>query len=148
MYRYGCVIVRVVDGDTVVVDIDLGFHTWLREQFVRLYGIDTPELRSRDADERVVARMARDRVVELLPPGSRAVVETELRSADKYGRILGTFYVPWHDGSDVTVDVSVNELLVRERLAVRYLGQSKAEVAEAHLGNRLVLLGSGVDASL
>ena len=48
MYEYRCRIDRVVDGDTVDVDIDLGFGVWLREERVRMYGIDTPESRTRD----------------------------------------------------------------------------------------------------
>ena len=52
MYEYRCRIDRVVDGDTVDVDIDLGFGVWLREERVRMYGIDTPESRTRDLVEK------------------------------------------------------------------------------------------------
>ena len=52
MYEYRVDIVRVVDGDTVDVDIDLGFGVWLKKQRVRLYGIDTPESRTRDLNEK------------------------------------------------------------------------------------------------
>ena len=52
MYEYRCRIDRVVDGDTVDVDIDLGFGVWLRKERVRMYGIDTPESRTRDLEEK------------------------------------------------------------------------------------------------
>ena len=52
MYEYKCKVVRVVDGDTVDVDIDLGFDVWLSKQRVRLYGVDTPESRTRDKEEK------------------------------------------------------------------------------------------------
>ena len=53
MYEYNCKIVKVVDGDTVDVDIDLGFGVWLRDQRIRLYGIDTPESRTSDPFEKL-----------------------------------------------------------------------------------------------
>ena len=52
MYEYRCKVVRVIDGDTVDVDIDLGFGVWLHKERVRLYGIDTPESRTRDLEEK------------------------------------------------------------------------------------------------
>ena len=58
MYEYRCRIDRVVDGDTVDVDIDLGFGVWMKKQRIRLYGVDTPESRTRDAEEKVFGNMA------------------------------------------------------------------------------------------
>ena len=52
MHEYKCTMLRVVDGDTVDVDIDLGFGVWMRKQRIRLYGIDTPESRTRDLEEK------------------------------------------------------------------------------------------------
>jgi micrococcal nuclease len=52
MYEYRCKIVKIIDGDTVDVDIDLGFGVWLHKERVRLYGIDTPESMTRDFDEK------------------------------------------------------------------------------------------------
>ena len=60
MYEYRAKIRRVVDGDTVDVDIDLGFGVWLKKQRVRLYGIDTPESRTRDLDEKKFGLMAKE----------------------------------------------------------------------------------------
>jgi len=59
MYEYNCKIVRVVDGDTVDVDIDLGFDTWRCGERIRLYGIDTPECRTRDAEEKAAGLLAK-----------------------------------------------------------------------------------------
>ena len=58
MHEYKVEVLRVVDGDTVDVDIDLGFSTWLKKQRIRLYGIDTPETRTRDLDEKKYGKMA------------------------------------------------------------------------------------------
>ena len=59
MYQYRCQILRVVDGDTVDIDIDLGFGVWMRKQRVRLYGVDTPESRTRDLEEKKFGMMAK-----------------------------------------------------------------------------------------
>ena len=56
MYEYKCKMVRVVDGDTVDVDIDLGFGVWMRKQRIRMYGIDTPESRTSDKVEKVYGK--------------------------------------------------------------------------------------------
>jgi len=88
------------DGDTLTLDIDLGFGVWLRGQAVRLAGIDTPEINSRDAAIRTRALAARDRVRALCPLGLEVTL-TSLRydSREKYGRILGSVQLP--DGSDL-----------------------------------------------
>ena len=59
MYEYRCKIRRVIDGDTVDIDIDLGFGVWLKEERVRLFGVDTPESRTRDKQEKVMVKMLR-----------------------------------------------------------------------------------------
>ena len=126
MYEYGCEIVRVYDGDTVTIDLDLGFGIWVKGRGVRVAGIDTPELRTRDLREKRYGYKARDRMLELLPVGSRQVVRTYSPKPDKYGRVLGNFVV----GDDVA-----SELLIAERLAVRYEGQNKADIEAAHQAN-------------
>ena len=83
MYEYKCKILRVVDGDTVDVDIDLGFGVWMHKERVRINGIDTPESRTRDKEEKVFGLAAKERVKELLPIGSMQVLKTEI---DKSGK--------------------------------------------------------------
>ena len=131
MFEYGCKIVRVVDGDTVDVDIDLGFDVWLRKQRIRLYGVDTPESRTRDKEEKVYGLMAKEFVQKQLPLGSDQILRTRM---DDSRRILGEFVirVPSHLGDDTTV----NQLLIDTNNAVAYHGQSKEEIAEGHLENR------------
>ena len=64
MFEYKCKLVKVVDGDTVDVDIDLGFGVWLQNQRIRLYGIDAPESRTSDAEEKKYGLAAKERMQE------------------------------------------------------------------------------------
>ena len=132
MYEYGCRIVNVYDGDTVTVDIDLGFGVWLRNRGVRVGGIDTPELRTRNKREKAFGYRARDRMRELLPKDSRQVLRTYSPKPDKYGRVLGNFVLDFDDGGP---SETASEVLIAERLAVRYEGQSKDDIKAAHLAN-------------
>ena len=93
MYEYNCKIDRVVDGDTVDVDIDLGFDVWMLKQRIRLYGVDTPESRTRDAEEKVFGNLAKNFVQVRLPVGSNQVLRTKLDGKGKFGRILGEFVI-------------------------------------------------------
>ena len=76
MYEYRCKIVKVIDGDTVDVDIDLGFGVWLHKERVRLYGIDTPESRTRDLEEKKYGLMDKKLVLTLMPIGSMKILIT------------------------------------------------------------------------
>lgn len=131
MYEYKCNIIRVVDGDTVDVDIDLGFGVWLKKQRIRLYGIDTPESRTRDKVEKKFGLMAKDYLVSHL--GETSTLRTKKDGRGKFGRILGEFVV-----YDPATDAyrSVNEMLVESHHAVAYHGQSKKDIEEEHLKNR------------
>ena len=133
MYEYPCKIVRVVDGDTVDVDIDLGFSHWIHNERIRLYGVDTPECRTRDAEEKAAGLLAKEFVEEALHVGGTYTLTTKEKG--KFGRYLGTIYL--------TDKTSINAALVKERLAVPYFGQSKVRVKEAHLANRLFLKEKG-----
>ena len=130
MYEYRCKVTRVVDGDTVDVDIDLGFGVWLHKERVRIYGIDTPESRTRDLEEKKYGLAAKECVKEFVRDkgGSNIVLRTRKYDAKgKFGRILG----------DIIVDhVSMSDTMIKEHHAVPYYGQSKEEIAEAHLKNR------------
>ena len=140
MYEYKCKILRVVDGDTVDVDIDLGFGVWMHKERVRMMGIDTPESRKRDRVEKAFGLASKDRLKELLPIGSIQVLKTEIdRSGEdkkgKFGRILGDFLVD--DNRRCT------DILVEEGHAVAYFGGSKDAVDAQHMANRTRLLENG-----
>ncbi len=68
MYTYKMELVRVVDGDTVDVNIDLGFGVWLKKQRIRLRGLDTPESRTRDAEEKRFGLLAKEKLESLITP--------------------------------------------------------------------------------
>ena len=133
MYEYQCKIVRVVDGDTTDVDIDLGFGVWMKKQRVRFYGVDTPESRTSDKKEKVYGLAAKHFVESYLPKDSRQVLRTRKDSVGKYGRILGEFVV--FDGSNDR-ETTLNQLLIDTHNAVEYFGQSKEDIAEEHIKNR------------
>jgi|TARA_R110001583_G_scaffold117599_2_gene268733 micrococcal nuclease len=138
MYEYPCKIVKVIDGDTVDVDIDLGFGVWLKKQRIRLYGIDTPESRTSDKEEKVYGLMAKGFVLNHLPLESMQVLRTRKDGKGKYGRILGEFIYNYeYDG--VEIKSTVNEELIKTHNAVRYHGQSKDDIAAEHLANRELL---------
>ena len=136
MYEYRCKIDRVVDGDTVDVDIDLGFGIWLRKERVRLYGIDTPESRTRDLEEKKYGLAAKSFVQDLLPVGSMQTLRTRKDDKGKFGRILGEFVV-----YDTLVDAlrTLNQIMIDRHYGVEYHGQSKNDIAEEHLRNRELL---------
>ena len=140
MYEYKCKILRVVDGDTVDVDIDLGFGVWMHKERVRMMGIDTPESRTRDKVEKAFGLASKDRLKELLPIGSISILKTEIdRSGEdkkgKFGRILGDFFIE---------DKRATDILIEEGHAVAYFGGSKDEITMKHMANREKLLREGV----
>lgn len=116
MFEYNAKVLRVVDGDTIDVDIDLGFGVWLKKQRIRFYGIDTPETRTRDLEEKKKGLAAKHFVELACPVGSTV----KLRSHDrgKFGRILGEIIVPDSNYNNCTL----NEILVREGHAEEYFG--------------------------
>ena len=131
MYEYNCKIVRIIDGDTVDVDIDLGFAVWLNKQRIRLFGVDTPESRTRDAEEKKFGILAKNFVKGRLPVGSMQILRTRMDdSRGKFGRILGEF---------VLEETTLNQLLIVTNNGVPYFGQSKEEIEKAHLENRRII---------
>ena len=131
MYEYRCKLRKVVDGDTVDIDIDLGFGVWLQDERVRLYGIDTPESRTRDLEEKKYGLAAKEYVENFLDDKWLTLKTKEYDSKGKFGRILGEL---WRTSS--YADKSLNDYLVEKHHAVPYLGQSKEDIAEQHLLNR------------
>ena len=131
MYEYSCKIVRVVDGDTVDVDIDLGFGVWMHKQRIRMYGIDTPESRTRDLEEKKFGLMAKEIVKKWVPEGSTQTLITRKDKSGKYGRILGSFKIVFEEE-----ETTLNECMVKYKYGVEYFGQSKKDIEEEHIRNR------------
>ena len=155
MYEYHCKILKVVDGDTVDVDIDLGFGVWLKKERVRVNGIYTPESRTRDKQEKKFGLISKNRVKQLLPVGSTQILKTESdRNGEdkkgKFGRILGDFVFNKPVSNDDKIPileiegVRLSDVLIDENMAVRYHGQSKGDIAEEHIKNREVLISRGL----
>ena len=137
MHEYKCKITRVVDGDTVDVDIDLGFGVWMLKQRIRMYGIDTPESRTRDLEEKKYGLAAKDFLVKWTNAGG-LVLKTHKDGKGKFGRILGKFKV--HE-PNLDRYVILNEFMVDNHYAVEYHGQSKYDIDEEHMKNREKLDG-------
>ena len=137
--EYDVVVVKIVDGDTVDVDIDLGFGVTLRDERVRIMGIDTPESRTRDKVEDLFGEAAKERLKVLMKDGGKLITTEDRKGEDmkgKFGRILGDFRIG--DGRKVT------DILIEEGHAVAYFGGSKEEVQAKHLVNRTKLLREAV----
>ena len=133
MYEYKCKIVRVIDGDTADVDIDLGFGVWMKKQRIRFAGIDTPESRTRDLEEKKYGLAAKAFVEVHLPVGSIRTLTTVKDERGKFGRILGKFKA-YDDYTDAWVNL--NQLMIIKHYGVDYSGQSKELIAEQHIINR------------
>ena len=133
-YVYYAIVRRVIDGDSVEVDIDLGFGVWMHKERVRLLGIDTPESRTKDLVEKQFGLASKQFVKDLMPIGSQQIIKTEKDKTGKFGRILGDFLI---DGKRLT------DLMVEANHAVVYNGENKDAVLEAHMLNRSKLLESG-----
>lgn len=141
--EYDVVLLKVVDGDTVDVDINLGFGVWLKDERVRIMGIDTPESRTRDKVEKVFGTAAKDRLKELLAEGGKLITTENKDGEDmkgKFGRILGDFYVERYEGQKE----KVTDIMIEEGHCVAYFGGSKEEIQLKHLANRQKLLREGV----
>ena len=141
MYEYNSVIRKIVDGDTIDVDIDLGFGVWLKDQRIRLHGIDTPECRTRDAEEKIFGLAAKNFVISSLPVGSNQILKTVINKdgedvRGKFGRILGDF-----TSSDTATLV---ETMIEKGFGVEYKGQSKDLIEQAHLAARKRLISAGI----
>ena len=133
MYEYNCRILRVVDGDTVDVDIDLGFGIWKKKERIRLYGIDTPESRTSDKEEKIYGNYAKQVVECWLPVGTMQTLVTQKDESGKYGSILGQFKVyDMHKGEYIIL----NDWMIENHIGVKYHGQSKEDVEAEHLENR------------
>ena len=116
MYEYKIHSVdRIIDGDTIDVTIDLGFKVLMRER-VRLYGINTPESRTRDLEEKKRGLAAKERLTELIEENPGILLRTSKQG--KFGRYLGELVIR----KENTIDRTINEILVEEGHAVEYFG--------------------------
>jgi micrococcal nuclease len=134
MYEYTCKVERVVDGDTIDVVLDLGFDILYKSR-VRLYGIDTPESRTRNKDEKARGKMATAFLEDAINNGKQVVIQTKLKdSRGKFGRVLG----------DVVVDgININQSMIDNYHAAAYFGQSKEAIEAVHDANRTRLIELG-----
>ena len=114
MFEYNAVLDRVVDGDTVDATIDLGFDTWKKTR-IRFYGINTPESRTRDLEEKKKGLAAKDRLIEILKANDNKFV-LKSHGVGKYGRCLGELFV------ESLGETSVQETLINEGHGVAYFG--------------------------
>lgn len=137
MYIYRAKINKVVDGDTVEIDLDLGFNIVLVNQKVRMAGIDTPESRTANTEEKARGMISKKKLAEKLPVGSWQRIQTMRADSndDKFGRILGVFIL--EDGT------SLNQWMIDNNYAVLYQGENKELVQEGHQYNKQKLIERG-----
>ena len=120
-------VIKVVDGDTIDVMLDLGFDIMYKSR-VRLFGIDTPESRTSDKTEKKYGLMSKKFLQDALKNATKISIKTyKGEETGKFGRILGDVFV---DGK------SVNMMLCKANHAVQYYGQNKSLVEKAHMKNR------------
>jgi micrococcal nuclease len=137
-YEYHAKVTNVVDGDTIVVDIDLGFNVVLSNQSVRLLGVDTPESRTSDKIEKIFGLASKEYAKEFVENCKKQIILRTHKSDDseKFGRLLGEIINP--ESKEV-----LNNSLIEEGFAVKYLGENKDNVKNLHLQNRKRLIDQG-----
>jgi micrococcal nuclease len=124
---------RVVDGDTIDVMLDLGFNFFQKGR-VRLVGIDTPESRTRDKEEKKFGLLAKHYLEDWVAKYPHILVESSAKG--KFGRILGNLYDP-------AKTECWNDMAIEAHHAVPYHGQSKDDIKKGHLENRKYLIKNG-----
>jgi micrococcal nuclease len=140
-YEYHGRIKEITDGDTLVVDIDLGFNIILFDQKVRLIGVDTPESRTSDKIEKQFGLASKDFVKQFVSECINKEViikthiseETDANGKEKFGRLLAEIINP-------KSNKNLNEELINNNFAVRYMGENKNNVKEQHIKNRKILI--------
>ena len=113
-YIYKIRVTRVVDGDTIDADIDLGFNMTLSKR-IRLHGINTPETRTRDKQEKKRGLAAKERLQQIID-AQQGVLFLKSMDQGKFGRCIGVLFEQDFD------DQSINDMLVEEGHAVEYFG--------------------------
>ena len=135
MYEYKATVKRIIDGDSLVLDIDLGFYMFMNETKIRLYGLDTPEMNSEDPLLRLQAIMATRYLYDNLQIGEKVTINTVLDKREKYGRLLATIIT--NDG------LNINEGLIQNKLAVSYHNLTRDEQIQKHYENQEYLINKG-----
>jgi micrococcal nuclease len=136
MYTYEAKVLRILDGDTIILDIDLGFNTWLNNQSIRLQGIDTPDIRTKNNLEKEAGFLAKQWVENHISVGDIITVNTVVDKKEKFGRTLGIIFSK--DGTNI------NEGLLDNNLAVKYIGQTKKQLEIDHNKNLKLLLEKNI----
>ena len=134
MYEYKVTVDRVIDGDTVDVDVHLGFNVILSKQRVRLHGIDTPESRTRIKEEKVRGLISKE---YLKTACESSTIRLQSKDRGKFGRILGVLYKD-------NETISINQKMCEEGYAVPYFGGNKDELEALHMLNKQKLIENGV----
>ena len=119
MYTYKISPLKIIDGDTIDADIDLGFDIKIKKR-IRFMGINAPESRTKDLEEKARGLAAKDRVKQLLEGCEN--IQLKSHGVGKFGRCLGEIFLDKIDGSEKITLVSLNELLISENHAVEYHG--------------------------
>ena len=139
-YEYNATVIDVVDGDTITVDIDLGFNVKLANQKVRLLGVDTPESRTSDKIEKIFGIASKEYCKKFIDEckDKTVIIRTYLSdSEEKFGRLLGEIINP-------TTKKILNEELIKNNYAVKYLGENKDNIKSQHLANRKKLIDAKI----
>ena len=105
----------------------------MHKERIRLHGIDTPESRTRDLEEKKYGLLAKEQVKFFLPEGTMQTLVTVKDKAGKFGRILGKFKI---FDSKNDCETTINDWMIQEHHAAPYMGQSKDQIAQIHLDNR------------
>lgn len=122
-YRYAATILRVVDGDTIEADIDLGFGIWQRKQIIRVSGIDTPELRGEESEQGALASRAMTTLIDDHCVGRRdgwplIVIKSVTGKRDSFGRWLAELWGEDDEGSEL----NIGQQLISLGFATKYVG--------------------------
>ena len=140
--RYNITLNRIIDGDTINADICLGFDIWLRDQNIRLAEVDTPEVRTTDALEKIYGKLASAFLEEwcgIPGAGHTLYLDVELdNSRDKFGRVFGILQKHGGNGGNGGNGglVSAADALMVAHHGVRYTGQNKDTLKQLHILNR------------
>ena len=128
-------VLKVVDGDTIDVRIDMGFDIKYKSR-VRLFGIDTPESRTRDLEEKKLGLLSKKYLKDKLAVGKRLTIKTHKgEQTGKFGRILGEVFISGKN---------INLQMCKEGYAVAYYGQNKKLILNQHKKNKKKLIANGI----